>query len=108
MRFASFLLISMLLMCGFGSFAQSTVKGTFQYVDKKPLRKMKIALLHVGDSVQVQSTKTDREGKFEFDEVPTGDYILKYEIKKEGVNYIDFDFVGPIADFGIIIIEKKK
>ncbi len=106
MRFDSVLVFAMLL-CGFCSFGQSTVKGTFQYVDKKPVCKMKIALLHVGDSVQVQAKKTNRKGYFEFNEIPTGDYILKYEIKHQGANYIDFDFLGSVADFGVIIIDSK-
>ncbi len=68
---------------------------------------MKVALLHVGDSLQFQVKNTDRKGRFEFDKVPTGDYILKYEMKHQAPNYIDFDFLGAIADFGIIIIERK-
>ncbi len=107
MRITTFYIFLMLL-CGCTSFAQSTVRGTFHNDNEKPIRKMKLALLQVADSTLVQVETTNRKGQFEFNNVPIGDYILKYKFKKDAANYIDFDFEGAIADFGIIFIEQKK
>ena len=63
----------MLILCGFAfTNAQQTytVEGTVQDFHDKTM--LQDAIVKIGDF----STKTDKDGKFSFDQIPAGKYLL--------------------------------
>lgn len=66
-------------ICAHGSWAQSspTITGYIsESTTKDPLEHVNIVLRSLPDSLTVQNTLTDAQGKFSFNDIPTGPYYL--------------------------------
>jgi hypothetical protein len=100
-------LITCLWVCG-NSFAQNLNKISGKILDenKEPVPFVVVKLFAVGDSVAVKSIASKMDGKFEFDGVKNGAYLVKFSIVgfklKQTANFS----LSATTDLGIISIEK--
>ncbi len=73
-------LITLLLSAGiyfaFGQNNNGTISGAVTDNNQKPLQSVSVSLLRAKDSALVKAVATDRSGKYQFDKVATGQYLL--------------------------------
>ena len=62
-----------------------------------PIESADVTLLNAKDSSIIKGTATDKEGKFEFSDIPLGSYIVK-------ANFVGYNFVNVK---GIVLTENK-
>lgn len=70
-------IIPLLLIIVQQTFAQTHIVGKLTNNEKEPLLFATMALLKATDSSIVKGTYTDADGKFEFDKIANGNYIVK-------------------------------
>jgi hypothetical protein len=91
------------------SFAQGTVKGTIRDTSSfRNLPFVSVSLLTQEDSTLIEFARTDGAGKFEFNNIPGGAYILLTAYSKY-VDYIDLFTLseGGNKDFGTIAFTNR-
>lgn len=81
--------------------AMSVIEGTLLFPDGNPAKNKRMELLRKNQSGEWYSTyymwkQTDEKGRFRFDDLETGEYILGYEIQRD---YSDFDSPYPTHYF---------
>ena len=72
-----FLILFILILGGMEGIAQSISGIIADKSSKQPIEFATVQLLHTGDSTVINTTVTDRKGKFMLDKIAAGNYILR-------------------------------
>lgn len=91
------------------SFAQGTIKGVVKDTSStRPVPYAALALIAKGDSTLVDFTRSSDRGKFEFKNVPAGDYILLASLTKYVDYVLDIELtLGATKDLGTLPFTQR-
>ena len=92
-----------------GAAGQSTVSGRTVDPDKQPLPSATAALLHASDSVLVQFTLSDVDGRFVFNRVPAGAYLVQVSYMGFNTNStpVSVEAGTPVYNLGDLELESS-
>lgn len=110
----SFLFTILLLLMSISTFAQFSVSGKVLYkADKMPIQNAEVYNLDLG-----KSTTTDSEGKFQFNNIPSGTYefavfdmeykVLKQKITISQNTIVNFELEPLGEQLSEVVIKKRK
>lgn len=92
---------------GTGTCFGQYVKGTVRSIDNQDLEYASVALLNPSDSVLVSFAYTDKQGKFEVNEIDTGKFLLHIYLGGYNPYFKEIVLQNKLLDLGVIILNDN-
>ena len=103
-------LIISLSICAHAQTRSGKISGTIHDQSGKPLQSVSMALLKANDSSLVKAVATNKDGKYAFDKVVEGNYIISASsvgFGREFTKVIAIDANNTTVDAGMLQLTQK-
>ena len=109
-NFFTILLITFLSISAHAQTKQGKISGTIHDQSGKPLQSVSMALLNAKDSSLVKAVATNKDGKYAFDKVADGSYIISASsvgFDREFTKVVTVDAGNSTVDAGVLKLTQK-
>src|SRR5688572_28907875 len=103
-------LITLLSLCVQAQTKSGKITGTIHDQSGKPLQSVSMALLKAKDSSLVKAVATNKDGKYAFEKVAEGSYIISASsvgFDREFTKLVSIDDNNAIVDAGMLQLTQK-